>query len=62
MSQSNKVSIIGAGNVGSIVGYSLAMQGLAHEIVLVDRDVDRAKGKALDMSHAASAIRRVTTM
>ncbi len=54
---SNKVSIIGAGNVGSIVGYSLAMQGLAHEIILVDRDTDRAKGKALDMSHAASAVR-----
>ena len=54
---SNKVSIIGAGNVGSIVAYSLAMQGLAHEIVLVDRDTDRAKGKALDMSHAASAVR-----
>jgi len=53
----NKVSIIGAGNVGSIVGYSLAMQGLAHEIILVDRDTDRAKGKALDMSHAASAVR-----
>jgi malate dehydrogenase len=54
---SNKVSIVGAGNVGSIVAYSLAMQGLAHEIVLVDRDTDRAKGKALDMSHAASAVR-----
>ena len=54
---SNKISIIGAGNVGSIVAYSLAMQGLAHEIVLVDRDTDRAKGKALDMSHAASAVR-----
>ena len=54
---SNKVSIIGAGNVGSIVAYSLAMQGLAHEIILVDRDTDRAKGKALDMSHAASAVR-----
>ena len=54
---SNKVSIVGAGNVGSIVGYSLAMQGLAHEIILVDRDTDRAKGKALDMSHAASAVR-----
>jgi malate dehydrogenase len=54
---SNKVSIVGAGNVGSIVAYSLAMQGLAHEIILVDRDVDRAKGKALDMSHAASAVR-----
>jgi malate dehydrogenase len=54
---SNKVSIVGAGNVGSIVAYSLAMLGLAHEIVLVDRDIDRAKGKALDMSHAASAVR-----
>jgi len=54
---SNKVSIVGAGNVGSIVAYSLAMQGLAHEVVLVDRDTDRAKGKALDMSHAASAVR-----
>jgi len=57
MSNSNKVSIVGAGNVGSIVAYSLAMQGLAHEIILVDRDTDRAKGKALDMSHAASAVR-----
>jgi len=54
---SNKVSIVGAGNVGSIVAYSLAMQGLAHEIILVDRDTNRAKGKALDMSHAASAVR-----
>ncbi len=54
---SNKVSIVGAGNVGSIVAYSLAMQGLAHEIILVDRDTDRAKGKALDMNHAASALR-----
>ena len=54
---SNKVSIVGAGNVGSIVAYSLAMQGLAHEIILVDRDTDRAKGKALDMNHAASAVR-----
>ncbi|WP_024791935.1 malate dehydrogenase [Lebetimonas sp. JS138] len=53
----NKVSIVGAGNVGSIVGYSLAMQGLAHEVILVDRDTDRAKGKALDMSQAASAVR-----
>lgn len=54
----SKVSIIGAGgNVGSIVAYSIAMQGLCHEVVLVDRDVDRAKGKALDMNQAASALR-----
>lgn len=55
---SSKVSIVGAGgNVGSIVAYSIAMQGLAHEVVLVDRDVNRAKGKALDMNQAAAALR-----
>ena len=54
----SKVSIIGAGgNVGSIVAYSIAMQGLAHEVILVDRDVQRAKGKALDMNQAAAALR-----
>ena len=58
MGKSSKVSIIGAGgNVGSIVAYSIAMQGLAHEVVLVDRDVERAKGKALDMNQAAAAVR-----
>jgi len=54
----SRVSIVGAGgNVGSIVAYSIAMQGLCHEVVLVDRDIDRAKGKALDMNQAAAALR-----
>jgi threonine dehydratase len=58
MSNKSKVSIVGAGgNVGSIVAYSIAMQGLSHEVILVDRDIDRAKGKALDMNQAASAVR-----
>ena len=33
------------------------MQGLSHEVVLVDRDLERAKGKALDMNQAAAAVR-----
>lgn len=54
----SKVSVVGAGgNVGSIVAYSVAMQGLCHEVILVDRDIKRAKGKALDMNQAASALR-----
>ncbi len=58
MAKSSKVSIIGAGgNVGSIVAYSIAMQGLAHEVILVDRDEKRAEGKALDMNQAAAALR-----
>lgn len=52
-----RVGIIGAGNVGSTVAYSLAMRGSAHEIILRDNKVDRAKGMALDMSQAANAAR-----
>lgn len=60
MGKGKKVSIIGAGNVGATVGYSLAMKGVAHEIVLRDRKIEIAKGKALDMSQAANAARMHT--
>jgi malate dehydrogenase len=57
-----RVAIIGAGNVGSTVAYSLAMQGACHEIILRDNKIEIAKGKALDMSQAASAIRSHTVV
>jgi len=60
MNKGKKVSIIGAGNVGATVAYSLAMKGICHEIVLRDRNVEIAKGKALDMSQAANAARMHT--
>ncbi|HIC10176.1 MAG TPA: malate dehydrogenase [Campylobacterales bacterium] len=55
-----RVGIVGAGNVGSTVAYSLAVRGVCHEIILRDNKVDVAKGKALDMSQAAQAIRSHT--
>jgi len=55
-----KVTIIGAGNVGSTVAYILAMNGACHEVVLKDRNIETAKGKALDMSQAANAARMHT--
>ncbi len=57
-----KVSIIGAGNVGSTVAYSLAMNGTAHEVVLIDNKQDIATGKALDMSQASAVIRSHTVV
>ena len=57
-----RVGIIGAGNVGSTVAYSLAMRGSAHEIILRDNKVDKAKGMALDMSQAANAARMHTVV
>ncbi len=62
MKQESKVSLIGAGNVGATIAYSLAMNGSCHEIILVDRDEERAKGKALDMSQSASVARSHTVV
>ncbi len=45
-----KVVIVGAGAVGSTFAYTLALRGLADEIVLIDANRDLAKGQALDMA------------
>ncbi len=42
------------------IAYSLAMLSSPHEIILRDNKIDVAKGKALDMSQAASAVRSHT--
>ena len=44
-----KISIIGAGSVGSTVAYTLAVKGLANEIVLIDINGEKALGEALDI-------------
>ncbi len=46
-----KVAIVGAGDVGATVAYTLQMAGVATELVLIDIERDRARGEALDMSH-----------
>ena len=62
MGKGKKVTIIGAGNVGATVAYSLAMKGTCHQVVLRDRNSEIAKGKALDMSQAANAARQHTVV
>ena len=62
MNRGKRVGIVGAGNVGSTVAYSLAMLGSCHEIILRDNKIEIAKGKALDMSQAAAAIRSHTVV
>ncbi len=62
MNKGKRVGIVGAGNVGATVAYSLAMLGSAHEIILRDNKIEVAKGKALDMSQAAAAVRSHTVV
>lgn len=49
-----KVSIIGAGNVGSSFAFSLMASGLAREIVLVDMNKEKAMGECMDLNHGLS--------
>ena len=58
----SKVTVIGTGNFGSTVAFILAMRGSCHEVVLRGRNLDVAKGKALDMSQAANAAREHTVV
>jgi len=46
-----KVVIIGAGNVGASIAYALTIRNLAREIILIDKDENRAIGEALDIQH-----------
>ena len=43
---SRKVTIIGAGSVGSTITYTMAVNGLASEIVMIDVNTERALGEA----------------
>ena len=60
MAKGKKVTVIGTGNFGSTVAFILAMNGVCHNVVLRGRNIDVAKGKALDMSQAANAARQHT--
>lgn len=51
-----KISVIGAGYVGSTIVHALTLQKIASEIVLVDLNNDKAKAEALDIGHATSAL------
>ena len=44
-----KVTIIGAGSVGSTIAYTMAVNGIATEIVMIDINEEKAMGEALDI-------------
>ncbi|MCL4560609.1 MAG: L-lactate dehydrogenase [Chloroflexi bacterium] len=47
-----RVAIVGAGNVGATFAYSLLLSGLASEIVLIDANLQKAEGEAMDLNHS----------
>lgn len=53
--ENKKVGIIGVGNVGSTLAYSLASKGICSSIVLKDIRENIVEAMALDISQAANA-------
>ena len=51
-----KVTIVGAGNVGSTCADAIAYKGIASEVVLLDIRENYAVGKALDMTQTATLL------
>ncbi len=49
MKKGKKITILGTGNVGATIAYTLAIDGMASEILLIDINEKKAKGEAMDI-------------
>ena len=48
-----KITVIGAGNVGATIAYTLAVENVANEILLIDIKKEKALGEALDIAQGS---------
>lgn len=55
----DKIVVVGAGNVGEAIAYTLMVRVQANDIVLIDVNEDRAKGAAIDVAHGTSFHKQV---
>lgn len=58
-SHKDKIVVIGAGNVGEAIAYTLMVRVQANDIVLIDVNENRAKGAAMDIAHGTSFFKQV---
>ncbi len=51
MTDIRKIGIVGIGNVGATIAYTLMESKLFSEMVLIDLNVEKAHGEAMDLNH-----------
>ena len=54
-----KVTVVGAGFVGSTTAYTLMISGLISELVLIDINEQKAEGEVMDLNHGMPFVRPV---
>lgn len=55
----NKVTVVGTGFVGATTAYTLMLNGLVSELVLIDANTDKAEGEVMDLNHGMPFVRPV---
>jgi len=55
----SKIAIIGAGDVGTTIAYTIQLRGLVTEIVLVDINRELVQGQVMDLNHGLFFVRPV---
>ncbi len=55
----DKIVVIGAGNVGEAIAYTLMVRAQANDIVLIDLNEERAEGASLDVGQGASFFKQI---
>ena len=58
-SHRNKIVVVGAGNVGEAIAYTLMTRQQVNDIVLVDLNEERALGAALDVAQGTSFFKQI---
>ena len=51
---SRKITVIGAGNVGATIAYTLSLGDIASEIVIIDINKDKVEGEVMDIVQGTS--------
>jgi L-lactate dehydrogenase len=59
MIQKRSIGIVGTGNVGVAAAYAVFLRGLCSEIILIDKNRERAEGEAMDLMHGQAFVERV---
>ena len=57
-----KVTIVGAGSVGSTIAYTMAVAGIATEVVMIDINDEKAMGEALDIRQGVAFCPPITML
>lgn len=55
---SKKITVVGVGSVGMAAAYSIMVQNVCEELVLIGRNEDKLHGEMMDLQHGQQFLRR----